>query len=442
MAATALTLGLMGGTLAAATTANADQAAGPASTAQSSVGPAAAKSLDPTLQAGPPGSGIDRDQQTSDGVRGTLAKAILPGLVGKVVRTNERSWTMAPGLTYEQWDRTDARGTMRAYLMRLDYTAPNLRVDYAWPGVVRRTKPLSSLLNRADGIAGVNGDFFDIADTGAPLGIGRARGTTVNGRAKGWNASFYLTPGGTPKIGELPLKAKIKQRPSVPISYYNSPTVLDNSIGVYDNRWRWTAGARVTDGVTGNVRQVVIRGNKVISNRKKLDNKTKIKRGVILVGRGSGARRLQWLRPGDKAQVVRRIYSSPQIAISGNRALLRDRKRVVVDDKEMHPRTAIGIDRDNQTLLFLVIDGRQSFSRGATMVELAKIMLAQGAEDALNLDGGGSSTMIGPASNGVRRVLNSPSDGRQRHVPNGLAITPTGQPPAAPTPAPSPTPAP
>jgi len=85
-------------------------------------------------------------------------------------------------------------------------------------------------------------------------------------------------------------------------------------------------------------------------------------------------------------------------------------------------RTAVGIDEDGNKVFFLTVDGRQSFSRGYTMVELANMMQALGAENALNLDGGGSTTMVGHTDAGQLSVLNSPSDGTQRRVPNGLAV--------------------
>ena len=69
----------------------------------------------------------------------------------------------------------------------------------------------------------------------------------------------------------------------------------------------------------------------------------------------------------------------------------------------------------------LVVDGRSKESRGLTMRELAELMIVLGAEHALNLDGGGSSTLAarGPVL-GNLRVWNTPSDGEQRHVPNGI----------------------
>ena len=116
------------------------------------------------------------------------------------------------------------------------------------------------------------------------------------------------------------------------------------------------------------------------------------------------------------------MRGDPEVAITGNKVLLLHGVRRVVDDLEMHPRTAIGIDRDTGQVLMLVVDGRQSFSRGYTMVELANLMTTLGADDALNLDGGGSSTMLALDPTGLIGVRNSPSDGFERLVANALSV--------------------
>lgn len=60
-----------------------------------------------------------------------------------------------------------------------------------------------------------------------------------------------------------------------------------------------------------------------------------------------------------------------------------------------HPRTAIGYDRDEERLWLVVVDGRQTpRSAGMTLPELAGLFLWLGVEEALNLDGGGSSAML------------------------------------------------
>ena len=61
---------------------------------------------------------------------------------------------------------------------------------------------------------------------------------------------------------------------------------------------------------------------------------------------------------------------------------------------ELHPRTGVGFNEDSTVVIFAVVDGRQHFSRGATMREMAIIMRGLGAWNAVNLDGGGSSTLV------------------------------------------------
>jgi hypothetical protein len=87
-----------------------------------------------------------------------------------------------------------------------------------------------------------------------------------------------------------------------------------------------------------------------------------------------------------------------------------------------HPRTVLGLSADKQHLILAVIDGRATARIGMTCDEMAALMKELGAADAMNLDGGGSSTMwvAGPG------VVNFPSDGAQRVVGNHLAIHATG----------------
>ncbi|WP_428939261.1 phosphodiester glycosidase family protein [Fontivita pretiosa] len=85
------------------------------------------------------------------------------------------------------------------------------------------------------------------------------------------------------------------------------------------------------------------------------------------------------------------------------------------------PRTAVGVSRDGRKLILLVVDGRQpGHSLGMTTQELGQVMLELGASDAVNLDGGGSSTLVFADPN--PRVLNRPSDGQERAVGANLAI--------------------
>ncbi len=115
-------------------------------------------------------------------------------------------------------------------------------------------------------------------------------------------------------------------------------------------------------------------------------------------------------------------------AISGDLMLVEQGQVVPdLDDEILHPRTAIGINRNGRYLYLMVIDGRQPFySDGATFAGLAELMKEQGAYYAMALDGGGSSTMVIQGADGKPKILNSPIDlyipGRERPVGNHFGV--------------------
>jgi hypothetical protein len=82
-----------------------------------------------------------------------------------------------------------------------------------------------------------------------------------------------------------------------------------------------------------------------------------------------------------------------------------------------HPRTAIGIDEEGFAYL-VVADGRSSASIGMSLAELQMYLDGLGLLNAINLDGGGSSTMVLRGS-----VMNTPSDGRERSVASVVEFT-------------------
>lgn len=86
---------------------------------------------------------------------------------------------------------------------------------------------------------------------------------------------------------------------------------------------------------------------------------------------------------------------------------------------EKHPRTIIG-NFSNDELLFIVIDGRnKGWSNGVTLEEVQEKLLSFKVKDAFNLDGGGSSAFYYDG-----KILNKPSDGKERPVTSNLIILP------------------
>jgi uncharacterized protein YigE (DUF2233 family) len=119
-----------------------------------------------------------------------------------------------------------------------------------------------------------------------------------------------------------------------------------------------------------------------------------------------------------------------QEALGAGPVLVQDGALAVGTDAEVffgtsiparHPRSAVGVTADGGVVL-VVVDGRQPESRGVTPDELALLLRSLGAEDAVNLDGGGSSALVVQPSGGAPVRLNRPAGGDvEREVSTALA---------------------
>jgi hypothetical protein len=121
-----------------------------------------------------------------------------------------------------------------------------------------------------------------------------------------------------------------------------------------------------------------------------------------------------------RIEALRAIPKDAFNLVTGSLSLVFRGQSSIRDVDEHAPRTAAGLTRDGKTLVLLVVDGRRpTWSAGMTLKDLADEMIAQGCETAINLDGGGSSTMAMRQDNDVK-LVNLPSDGAQ--LPMGLSI--------------------
>jgi exopolysaccharide biosynthesis protein len=150
---------------------------------------------------------------------------------------------------------------------------------------------------------------------------------------------------------------------------------------------------------------------------------------AVLVARGTAAAKLQAEAQIGMSVTLRLILQPDWVAVSdaigGGPVLVRDGKPVYRANEAFetsliaprHPRTAIGQLADGR-MLMVVVDGRQSgYSVGMTTFEMAQTMARLGAVRAMQLDGGGSSTL---AFDGL--VLNRPSDGRERPISTAVML--------------------
>ena len=128
------------------------------------------------------------------------------------------------------------------------------------------------------------------------------------------------------------------------------------------------------------------------------------------------------------------IRDNVREAVGGSLVLIKDGELVnqgTVSDYygTRAPRTAIGVTAEGK-LVLMVLDGRQEpFSAGGNLAEIAQIMLDAGCVEAINLDGGGSSTFAAKQEGADEvTIVNRPSDGYERSVSSSLVVVSTAEP--------------
>ncbi|THA58293.1 phosphodiester glycosidase family protein [Streptomyces sp. A1136] len=353
------------------------------------------------------------------------------------IETARTSRQIAPGVRLESYDRLQADRWLRIDELVADLGGPDgVRAEYlGGPGPdPGRPATLAEAAARHPAgpgrrvVGAVNGDFFDIRATRAPLGPGLSTGRLLHSASPG--------PGGGLAVGFGPegpgrlLRLGLSGTVTLPggavraLAGYNAARPPDG-FTLYTADWPGirmpataTRAVELRDGrVTGPARQPV--GRPAAG-------------ATLLTATGAAATELAALRPGDPVAVTARpvVVSggpAPETALGGREPLVlagAARNHDGEPNNAAAPRTAVGLSKDGRRLRLITVDGRQRDSGGLTLTGLGRMMRRLGAFDALNLDGGGSSTLLaGRSGSTTLTVENSPSDGALRPVPNGLVLT-------------------
>jgi hypothetical protein len=277
-------------------------------------------------------------------------------------------------------------------------------------------------------VAAVNGDFFHIRPgpyQGDPLGLHISRGDLVSAPT---GTSFWIDAEGEPHIGLVKARFRATGPDGFRIRFGLNEARAENAAVLYTpalgESTRTSGGLELVLAKRGAGAWLPLRAGRryaatVSAVRRDGDTKLTPETMVLSIG-PELAVTLPDPRPG--AEIELHLETTPDMAgvltaIGGGPVLLEDgTPRTWEPPLPRHPRTVLGWN-DEQFFL-VVVDGRQDgLSAGMTYPELAALMQRLGCTHAMNLDGGGSSTLwLGG------RIMNSPSDGRERRVANSLIV--------------------
>ena len=354
---------------------------------------------------------------------------------GGVLRTSETK-PVAPGLDLTTFSRLAEPGWNEGSVLTADLGESTLSTDLRDTGTVTGRAPLDDVMHQGprgkEAVAAVNGTFFDINHSDAPiftsvssdgLRAGNSKPQPSLTIAQGRAAVQELSATGT---ATLPGNKKHD------LAGMNTPRLEADGIGVYTSAWGdYTLDRPVgaPDEKAAQIAAAVIKDGTVTETTGIVDSlgERRVADGTqVLIGREAGAETIAQLAKGDNVEIEVGPSEDVDLGIAGSHQILTNGKVPNMQDDlatSTHPRTAVGISKDGTRLFVMVIDGRSNESRGMTLPEAGELLRNMGAHNALNLDGGGSSAMSARvAGDDGQKIWNTPSDGKVREVPNALVF--------------------
>jgi Phosphodiester glycosidase len=348
--------------------------------------------------------------------------------------------TVGPGTVLMRIRQTGPEGPTDAYVLRVNLADPAVRPGLLYPGVISAVRTVSAMAQRAGSFAAINGDFFNISASGAPVGPVVSVGRLLKAPQPGRALAVGIGVDGVGRISTVQLRGYVELPGGrVALSDLNdanpgyAPMLAPNGIGLFTSSWGTYSRAGAVRGL-GSVTEVLVRGDRVASIRHHAGSGTIPAGSYVLLGAGRGGRALTRLRVGGAVSVSYRQITPAQVpfrfAIGGKYRLLR--AGVVQRGLPVAPgaeRTAVGFSDGGHTMYLVATEGREAGVPGLDLPQLAGFMHGLGVRDAVNLDDGGSTTIVVrlPGHAGMS-LLNRPADGSERNVANGIglrAVSPT-----------------
>ncbi|MDZ7374925.1 MAG: phosphodiester glycosidase family protein [candidate division KSB1 bacterium] len=344
---------------------------------------------------------------------------------------------VAPGLRYRWW--VDPAGPWAIHVLEVDLRHEVSLVTAKALDLINGRETVRSIAERARRsglrvLAAVNGDFF--TESGEPVGIQICRGIPL--RNPTHRSALVITEARKAFITPLAVRMVLVNRrgDSLQISRLNHRPLTDE-LSLFN---RFAGGELIFHRPVAALRCILVDSLRVGTAARlvsvDLDSSAETVvfggKQLLFAARGKAKRQLVSLfPPGDTFRAVIQLrpdLGSPVVeAIGGLPRLVRDGRVSIEVEREggsgfrdiRHPRTAVGVSQDGYRVFLVVVDGRQEgYSVGMTLGELAELTIRLGCYDALNLDGGGSSTMLVDG-----KVVNRPSDPvGERPVANALLV--------------------
>ncbi len=347
-----------------------------------------------------------------------------------IIYENIDKQNVSSGVVHERIQKFTDQGWWNINVLRInlkdDYT--ELKGLFNTDGIPNRDK-VSTMVNRSGAVAAVNGDYFNYQPLPSAMGTLINNGEIISSPIElGWALpTFYITNSDRTGIDYLDRKmvaTNLRTGKEVLINTVNKVTKEFDTVTLLNKNWGLKSiGSRFHKDL---VEVIVVNG--VVQGRRIGGDPFDIPKtgdAYVLAVRNEN---LSHFEAGDKVNLS--LQTVPDLneikfAIGGGSIILKNGELSLtnINSKGNEPRTGIGVNRDESELILVTIDGRDSSFKGVSQEVFGAILKELGAYNALNLDGGGSTTMaIKPLDEDKAIVVNKPSDGGERSVVNAVGV--------------------
>ena len=346
--------------------------------------------------------------------------AAMPATIHEKIETTP----VSSGVLHERIEKFTVGGWYNINVLRID-----LKDEYTSLGPLYHNEGLSSrstvkgLVEQRSAVAGINGDFYNTNPIPTSLGALMDNGRILS--SPNHLPTFFTTVDNRAYIDYL--------KKEMTITNYNTGNVLNIdtvnklhsefiTITMLNSDWGTKSiGARFRN----DLHEVLVVDGMVMERRTGGEAFDIPKSGdsYVLTSKSSN---LLLFNPGDRVQTDIRIIpdmESIKFAIGSGSIVLKDGNITNTDINIAgnQPRTGLGISRDQNEIIMVTVDGRDTYFKGTTQETLGSILRDLGAYNGVNLDGGGSTAMaIRPANQTVAEFVNKPTE--QRNVVNGIGV--------------------
>jgi exopolysaccharide biosynthesis protein len=367
----------------------------------------------------------------------TIFTSTAPVLANKITVTMPRiiyettnSQNISSGIKHENLRKFTESGWLNINVIRIDLTDEYTELKGLMnPNGIPSRDKVSTMVDKSGAVAAINGDYFNYKPLPSSLGTMINDGELISSPIElEWALpTLYITNGDKANIDYLDRKmvaTNLNKGNQVIINTLNKVTEDFSTITLLNKNWGTSSiGNKFHQDLT---EVLIVDG--IVSGKRTGGEAFEIPKdgeAYVLAVRNTS---LNSFEVGDSVNLELSTVpdlESIKFAIGGGSIILKNGELSLtnINSKGNEPRTGIGINKDSTELILATIDGRDTSFKGVSQEMFGAILRDLGAYNALNLDGGGSTTMaIKPKDEEKSVVVNKPSDGGERSVVNAVGV--------------------